>query len=320
MNLIEVVFGACAIPGLNLNVSKSLGYLGERSLNIEKNAYWRESGFNPVDWLLVVIFLLAFVGAFLPVWSNLLATWAESDQYSHGFLILPISLLLAWQKKEILKAIRPLPSRQGLFLAIAALGIYLIAYLSEILTLASIAMWLFVCGTVLYWWGTPIVKVLLFQLFFLLFMIPVPSQIFATLTVPLQLFVSKISVMVAQIAGVPTLREGNIINIPGHSLQVVQACSGLRSIVSLLMLSAVWGYLRIRSKWLRTAIFLLGVPIAIIVNIVRVILLIMAFYFFDYDLSTGSIHTYFGIAIFFLALLLLGALTKMVTKWDSRSE
>ena len=267
-------------------------------------------------WVPIIVFMIGFVGGFFPVWRELIVTWAESDQYSHGFLIVPISMALIWRKREFLKKINAIPDRKGLVIALIALASYMVGHFGEIKTLSSLAMWFFICGTIIYWWGLAVFRELAFPLFFLLFMIPVPSQIFASLTLPLQLFVSKISVIVAQLSGVPTFREGNVIKIPGHNLQVVEACSGLRSILSLLMLSAIWGYVQLRSNLLRWLVFLLGIPVAIFVNVVRVAVMILSFYFFNIDLTTGTIHTLFGVAIFALALILLGLITQVLTKWD----
>ena len=269
-----------------------------------------------LKWLPIIVFMIGFVVGFFPVWRQLVVTWSESDQYSHGFLIVPISIFLIWQKRKSLKQINPIPDRKGFAIALIGLIFYLVGHFGEIRTLSSLAMWAFICGTIIYWWGTAVFKELAFPLFFLLFMIPVPSQIFASLTLPLQLFVSKISVIIAQLSGVPTFREGNVINIPGHNLQVVHACSGLRSIVSLLMLSAIWGYIQLRFNLLRWFVFLLGVPVAIFVNVVRVAMMIMSFYFFGIDLTTGTIHTILGVALFVLALILLGLITQVLTKWD----
>ena len=136
-------------------------------------------------------------------------------------------------------------------------------------------------------------------------MVPIPSQIYSSLTLPLQLFVSKTSVWLASALGVPVYCEGNIIHLPDKTLQVVRACSGMRSIVSLLTISAVLGYLTLRSNILRFVLFLSGFPTAIIVNIVRILLILIAIYYWSIDLTIDSFHMITGLVVFGSAILIL---------------
>jgi exosortase len=147
-------------------------------------------------------------------------------------------------------------------------------------------------------------------------MIPFPSQIYSQLTIPLQLFVTKVSVWFTANLGIPIYREGNVIHLPDRTMQVAQACSGLRSMISILPLAAILGYFTLKSNPLRYVLFVSGVPTAIVVNVVRVILLVMAYYYFNFDLSVGTTHTIFGIFIFMLALIILFALRGIILKWD----
>jgi exosortase len=255
------------------------------------------------------------------VWERLVVFWSNSDEYSHGFLIVPLSAYIVWRKRDVLAEIGVKSSWIGLAVAILALMLYLFSHFAEIMTLTSLSMVLFLAGAVTYFYGGLMLKELLFPLFLLLFMIPIPSQVYAYLTVPLQLFVSKASVGIAQILDIPVHREGNVIHLPARTLQVVQACSGMRSMISLLTLSAVFGYLTLKSNLLRSILFVSGVPAAIIVNIIRVLLLVGAFYYFGYDLTEGSVHTAFGVVIFGLALIILFALRGVLSSWDrSKNE
>ena len=111
-------------------------------------------------------------------------------------------------------------------------------------------------------------------------------------------------------------REGNIIHLCDHTLQVVQACSGLRSLMTLLALSSVFGYLSLKSNILRSLLFLTGIPAAILVNIIRIFLMIIAFHYFNFDLTTGSIHTVFGVIIFIMALAIVAAVKGILSRWD----
>lgn len=265
--------------------------------------------------LLTAVLSGLFILTFLPVWKNLVTAWLNSDDYSHGFFIVPICGYIIWQKKRIFKEIPLSTSWWGLSLVVFGLFLYLFAHYGEISTLASFSMVVMFCALVIFLYRPRMFKELLFPLAFLLFMIPFPSQIYSQLTIPLQLFVTKVSVWFTANVGIPIYREGNVIHLPDRTMQVVQACSGLRSMLSILPLSAVLAYLTIKSNPLRWTLFLSGIPTALVVNIVRVVLLVMAYYYFNFDLAVGSTHTIFGIFIFMLALIILFAIRGILLKW-----
>jgi exosortase len=266
--------------------------------------------------LLPALLFATFILAYFPVWKRLVLTWYRSDDYSHGFFIIPLCFYIIWRKKEIRAEIPIKPSLWGLALAIFSLLLYLFAHFAEIMTLTSFSMVLLLAGMVIYFYGFLMVKELLFPLFLLLFMIPVPAQIYAKLTIPLQLFVSKVSVGISSLLGLPIYREGNVIHLHDRTLQVVQACSGLRSMISLLTLCAIFSYFTLKSNLLRSILFLSGIPAAILVNIIRVLLLVFAFHYFNYDLTTGTTHTLFGMIIFILALIFIFVMKRVLSTWD----
>ena len=271
---------------------------------------------NLLSRSLILILFATFVLAFFPVWDRLVLAWSTMDEYSHGFLIIPLSCYILWRKKRILAEIQGRPSGWGLGLVIFSLLLYLFAHFAEILTLESFSMVLLLAAVVIFVYGYLMFKKLLFPLCLLLFMIPIPSQIYASMTVPLQLFVSKTSVSLSALLNLPVYREGNIIYLPEQTLEVARACSGLRSLVSLLTLSAIFGYFTLKSNLLRTLLFFSGIPAAILVNIIRVLLLILAFEYLHYDLTTGIAHTVFGMFIFFLALIYIAAMKGVLSFWD----
>jgi exosortase len=272
------------------------------------------------QWLLLALLFAGFILVYFPVWKSLVLAWYNSDDYSHGFFIVPISLYIIWQKRKTLAETPIQSSSWGLAVVIFALLMYLLGHLGEIATVASFSMVLVLAGLVIYFFGLQMFKELMFPLFLLLFMIPVPSQIYSTLTIPLQLFVSQVSAGIAGILGIPIYREGNVINLPEYTLQVVQACSGLRSMISLLTLSAIFAYMTLKSNTLRTILFLTGIPAAIVVNIFRVLLMIVAFYYFQYDLAEGSVHTVFGVVIFILALAIIAGMKGLLSYWDTSAD
>jgi exosortase A len=260
-----------------------------------------------------------FVLAYFPVWKALVTTWLTYDQYSHGFLIVPLSLYVLWRKRALLSALPVRPSLWGLVLIILSLLVYVLAHIGQIVTVASFSMVTLIAGVILYLFGVPILKELAFPLFFLLFMIPVPAQIYSSLTVPLQLIVSKASVSIADFFGIPIYREGNIIHLPNQTMEVVHACSGLRSMASLLALAAILGYFTLKGNLVRVFLLISAAPTAVGVNVVRVLSLIGVFYYLNLDFTTGPVHTVFGMSIFILALVVMVALRHVLSRWDSHT-
>jgi len=272
---------------------------------------------NQIRALLLLFGLfIAFVFVFYPVWRSLIAAWYNSEEYSHGFLILPICLYIVYQKRDRLRQLSIEPSLWSGWLLPPLLIVYLFSYLAEINTLSSITMILVMISCAIYLLGWSIFRELQFPFSLLLFMVPIPAQIYSALTIPLQLLVSKLSVATVQILDLPIYREGNVIHLPGRTLQVVQACSGLRSMISLLTLAAVFGYLTLDSNINRILLVATALPTAILVNIVRVFLMVIVYHFWNYDLTEGSVHTYFGSGIFLLAIMILALFKGVLLKWD----
>jgi exosortase len=197
-----------------------------------------------------------------------------------------------------------------------SLLLYLFAKLAGITSVPPLALILTIASSVLFLFGYRIFVVLAFPLAILLLMIPIPAQIYSSMTLPLQLIVSKISTAVTSMMGIPVYREGNVIILQNFAFEVVQACSGLRSIMSLFTLAALYGYFTLSSSLLRSILFVMTLPIAILVNIVRIGVMIIAYHYFSFDLTSGAIHTLYGLAIFGLSFILFLLTQKVLSKWD----
>ena len=217
-------------------------------------------------YALLLLLLGSFTLAYWPTLEGLVGAWSNSDDYSHGFIILPLSVFIAWQKRDLIAGLQPNPSRWGLVLVAAALLLYLVGRLGEITTLAAVSMVPALAGVILYLRGCAFLGALIFPLFLTFFMIPVPAQIYSLATIPLQLWVSQVSAGLAGLLNIPVYREGNVLFLPHRTLEVVQACSGLRSIMTMITLGAVLGYFTLRSPLSRGFLILTGIPIAIAVN------------------------------------------------------
>lgn len=270
------------------------------SLSIKKPS--NSGNFSSWQIMLYVILLASLIVAYLPVLKNLFSVWMDSDEYSHGFFIIPISMYMVWRQRESIGKIEPMTSWTGLFALFATLFIYLLSSLIRITTISSVTLPLCIAAIILFLYGTKMLRAVFFPVFFLLLMIPVPEQIYSAVTIQLQLLVSKLSVEIASTGGIPIYREGNIIHLPNRTLQVVQACSGIRSLITLLTLCLVIGYFGFKSNILRAVIAIGAIPIAVLVNIFRVLLMIVVFHYLQFDLTEDPIHTYLGLLVFALSL------------------
>jgi exosortase len=273
-----------------------------------------------LEKLNLLALLILFIWAFFPVFTNLVSYWAHSEDNSHGFFIIPLSLYFVWRKRKVLAKTEIAPHWSGFLLLLIGVLAYIFSIFSEIYTVQSFSLLLFIFGVVIYFFGFQVFLKILFPLSFLLFIIPIPAQIYSLLTLPLQLLVSKTSAWLGSIASIPIYREGNIIHLPYHTLQVVNACSGMRSLLSLMALSAAFGYLSLHSNRLRAILFLTSFPIAILLNIIRVLLIIVAFHYANYDLTHGATHTFIGLAIFVLALVILAVIKGVLSLWDKSAR
>lgn len=259
-----------------------------------------------------------FFIVFYPVLLQLVSLWMNSDDNSYGAFVIPISAYIIWLKKETLQKLPVKPSNWGLPWVVLSILMYSIANYADILTLKPFTMVLTLSGMVLYLFGVSIFKELIFPLFFLFFLVPVPTQIYSALTIPLQLLVTRVSVFAASILDISVLREGNIIHLPNKSFQVVQACSGLRSLVSIITLSTVFGYLTLRMNVLRSILCLSAIPVAVFVNILRVFLMVILFHYLHIDLAENdTVHSLYGALIFILALILIVIIKRILSYWDT---
>ena len=268
--------------------------------------------------ILAAIALLLFTIAFFPVFMILGRQWANSEDYAHAFIVLPIVGYMVWQKRQDLNSTQFDGSLIGLLIILSSVSVYLVALHARINSLASVSMVMTIFGALVYLRGINAVKILTTPFILLLLLIPIPSSIYSAMTLPLQLKVSQVSEIVVKLLSVPIFREGNVLTTPEKTFQIVEACSGMRSMITLVTLSLIMGYFTFRKKWTKLVLILASIPVAIFVNIVRVVVLILAFHFYKIDLSEGTSHTWLGMAVFAIALVTLFSFQRIIEFWEIR--
>jgi exosortase len=262
------------------------------------------------------ILLLPILLANIPEIENLVGDWLYDSNYSHGFLVIPVAIFLIWRKRKEL-SLPARPSRCGILLFLFGCLIYILGVASSEHFTTRISMLMMITGIALYYLGKENFKKIWFSFFFLIFMVPIPAVIYYSATLPMQLFASRVSEAVLHILGVPLVRQGNILHLPGYSLEVVEACSGLRSLVSLLALSSLYGYLTLTGKVRPIILFFAAIPIAIATNIFRLIFSAIGAYTVSAEFAEGFLHEIAGITVFIVAFIFV-LIVGTILKWSEK--
>ena len=265
---------------------------------------------HPLPGAAALVTALTF--AYWPVIPGLVAQWWNEQEYSHGFLVPFVSGYLVWAKRDLLKATPLRPTSWGLGLMVVALAVYITGIVGADLFLQRVSLIPMIAGGVLYVVGRPVLRAVLFPLAFLLLMIPLPSIIFNSIAFPLQLLAAQLASSVMETCAVPVFREGNVMHLAATSLDVEEACSGIRSLVSLTTLSILYSYIYY-SSWIPRLILLVAVvPIAIAANVFRVTVTGLLAHYASVDVALGVFHTAGGWSMFLIAGALLLGISRLL--------
>ncbi len=263
-----------------------------------------------LQWLLMAAVLFAL---YAPVVQGLLINWYEDPDYSHGFFVPLLSAYLIWRKRAELLTLPGRPNWQGLFIVLISLGLLFLGTLGAELFLTRIALVSTVAGLVIYFLGWPTLRSISFPMALLLLMIPLPALVYNEIVFPLQFVASSFATRTLETLNLfPVLKEGNILVLPQNRIEVVEACSGIRSLMSLITLAICYGYFAERSRYLRIVLVLLVIPLAVISNGLRVVGTAMLTYYWGPEAAEGFLHSFSGWVIFIVATCLLLALHKLI--------
>jgi exosortase len=260
---------------------------------------------NKVNFFVVIFFVLSFGFLYWDTVYEVVLDWYNDENYSHGFLIPFIAGYILWQKRDRLKDIVIKPSYAGIFMVLSGLCVYLVGKLSGEYYSMRVSMLIIFAGTILFTLGFRFFKAVSFPFFYLFFMIPLPYILYDSISFPLKLLVSELSVGFMQSISILVEREGNIIHLAGTTLEVADACSGIRSILSLLALSTALAYLTQSGLARRLVLSVLAVPIAIFVNSIRVIGTGILADIYGPKVAEGFFHEFAGLIIFGVAIVIL---------------
>lgn len=266
-----------------------------------------------MPWLPIAWFSGILILCYLPTLIPLVHQWVADDDMGHGVFVPFVAAYIAYQRRDLLFAEPMRTNHMGILVMLYAAVQWYIGSLGAELFLQRTAFLISIAGSILFLGSWRAIKVLFLPLSLLIFMIPIPAIVYNNITFPLQIFASRVAETVLGLIGIPVLREGNVLELASQKLSVVEACSGIRSLLSLSFLSIIYAYFFDGRWWMRPALLAATIPIAIIANASRVTITgILSD--FNPELAKGFFHSIEGWAIFMIALIILVVTHQIISR------
>jgi len=261
--------------------------------------------------LLALLFLIALLYA--RVLAHLFSEWVHGKDFSHGIVVPLFALYVVWQDRKHLTEIGTAPSWAGLPLVILSIAVLVLGVLGADIFLPRVSLLILLAGLIILFQGWTFFRAVLFPWAFLLLMIPIPALIMNRITFPLQLLAARLSATLLEMVGVVVLRDGNILTLASQQrLDVAEACSGIRSLLTLVTFAIVYGYLMETRTWVRILLVCLTVPIALVANSFRVFITGLLMQFGYINEAEGVPHELAGVLIFVVALIMLFVVHRVI--------
>lgn len=262
------------------------------------------SNISPADQLKIIILSFLVLILFAPTIIELTGVWYNNDDYSHGFFVIPIAFFMLWQKREKLFLVASQSSWIGFPFFVAGAIVYVISFITNFHTLTNISMIILILSLLIFISGWKLTVLLLFPVLFLLFMFPIPSAYYIMITNPLKLMITTISADIIELFGITVYQDGNLLFFSNTQLEVAEACSGIRSLYSYIMLGCVFAL--ISGKLILKVIMVLSaIPLSLFVNIVRVTVTGILSNYYGPTVAQGFFHEFTGFFLFVIGFIIL---------------
>lgn len=260
---------------------------------------------NFIPWILLSIL-------YSPVLFQLYRSRWENIDYTHAYFILPVSLFLAWLRRKRLQEIMSsgaVPACPPQYLALFILGIlmYIFGWRKDYLFVSALSLIPVIFGLSAYLYGSRVALTLRFPILYLILLVPPPLGVLDAVTLPMRYGVSQAAYLILRSVNLPITREGLMLSIEGQQLFMGPACSGFRSLITSFSLGLAYAYLSKASPIKKRILVLSIIPLALLGNLVRVIMLCLIAFYFGKEVAMGFFHNASGIVIFIIVILgLLG--------------
>lgn len=260
--------------------------------------------------------LVAVLGIWLysPHVYSMARNWWYDANYSHGFLVPAVSAWLVWRQRQSLKALPARPNALGLVVVALGLGLLVLGSLAQEFFLRRFSLPWVAWGLVLAYWGWPVARRVAFAAAYLVLMVPLPYVLYDSVAFPLRLLAAHLAGWGIRLTGLPVLVEGNAIYLPSVSLDVVDACSGIRSLISLLAVGTVLAYIMLPRRWLKVLVALLVPLVAVASNSLRVMITGLLAERWGSVVLEGATHDLVGWLVFMAGFMMLWGLVALLRR------
>jgi exosortase len=258
--------------------------------------------------------LLLWLALFAPIYPEMVQDWLSNSDNSHCFIVPIVAGYFAWVRKSQLNLVTIRGSWCGCVVLVLALALYVLSFAGGLAFPARIAMVISLLGLVWCLLGGEAIMIMAFPILFLLFMVPVPYSLMDMVSGRLQLFATIISANLIETCSIPVFREGNMLYFVGTQLEVAEACSGIRSIIALLMLAVAYASMCHAGWKSKTTLILSAIPIAMVANIIRVAGTGILAHFFGDKVARGFLHEFSGIVIFILGFIVFYGVFTLINR------
>ena len=280
---------------MNTHTQRTMTLPAGRGLAVASDPRWR------VALPLVVAAILALLAIHRTTVESIVAIWVRSETFAHGFLIVPIVIVLIWQRRRTLAALTPTPDTLGLIALAGAGAVWLVAYAGEVLVVKQLALVAMIWGTVIAILGREVARAIMFPLGFLVLGVPMGEALIP----PLMEWTADFTVVALRLSGIPVFREGLFFTIPSGNWSIVEGCSGVRYLIASFTVGVLFAYLSYQRPWKRLLFAVMSIVVPIIANGCRAYLIVMIAHLSSNKLAQGVDHFIYGWVFFGLVMLLL---------------